>query len=305
MQPATRGVAILAAVAVVTGLVACSGNAESNPAGPSTAATAQPSAASSPMEPSPSTVAPSASVALASPSVAPTAVPTANPAKVVVGHPYRPELDPAGFTTDISNPYLPLLPGTVWTYKGAGERVVTAVTSDTKTIMGIETIVVRDRAFENGSLTEDTRDFFAQDAAGNVWYFGEETAECDSGRVTSRAGAWQAGVDGAQPGVAMLAAPSVGQYYRQEYLRGEAEDVARVKKVDATMTSGAKTYQDTLVTEDFTALEPGNVEQKTYVPDLGLVESRYIKGGSGAEILVEVKTGVRTSSMPSGKLCRS
>lgn len=304
MQPTSRGVAIIAAVAIVTGLAACSDNVVNSPAVPSAGPSAQPSPASSPIAVSPSTAAASPSVALASPSVAPTPAPTANPAKVVVGHAYRPQIEPAEFTTDITNLYFPLVPGTVWTYKGAGERVVTAVTSDTKTIMGIETIVVRDRGFENGSLTEDTRDFFAQDAAGNVWYFGEETAECDNGRATSTAGAWKAGVDGAQPGVVMLAAPSVGQYYRQEYLRGEAEDVARVKKVDATMTSGTKTYKDTVVTEDFTALEPGSVEQKTYVPNLGLVESRYVKGGSGAEILVDVKTGVRTSSMPSGKLCR-
>jgi hypothetical protein len=309
MQLASRGVAIVAAVAVITGLAACSDNAVNSPAVRSAAASAQPS--SSPIEASPSTAAPSPSVALASPSVAlpipsvaPAPAATANPAKVVVGHAYRPRIEPAEFTTDITNPYFPLVPGTVWTYKGAGERVVTAVTSDTKTIMGIETIVVRDRGFENGSLTEDTRDFFAQDGAGNVWYFGEETAECDNGRATSTAGAWKAGVDGAQPGVVMLAAPSVGQYYRQEYLRGEAEDVARVKKVDATTRSGAKTYKNTVVTEDFTALEPGSVEQKTYVPNLGLVESRYVKGGSGAEILIDVKTGVRTSSMPSGKLCR-
>ncbi len=305
MQPASRGVAIIAAVAVVTGLAACSANVENTPSAPSPIPSAQVAPSSGAVEPSAAAVEPSASVAQASRSPAPTPAPTANPAKVVVGHAYRPRIEPAEFTTDITNPYFPLEPGTVWTYKGAGERVVTAVTSDTKTIMGVETIVVRDRGYENGSLTEDTRDFFAQDGAGNVWYFGEETAECDNGRATSTAGAWKAGVDGAQPGVVMLAAPSVGQYYRQEYLRGEAEDVARVKKVDATMTSGAKTYKGTVVTEDFTALEPGSVEQKTYVPNLGLVESRYVKGGSGAEVLVDVKTGVRTSSMPSGKLCRA
>jgi len=312
MQPTSRGVAIVAAAVIVTGLAACSDNAVDRPTVPSVPVSAQPSPLPSAIESSPSALAASPSVAFASPSVAPSsarttapAAPPANPAKVVLGHPYRPEIDAAGFTTDITNRYLPLVPGTVWTYKGAGERVVTAVTSDTKWIMGVETVIVRDRGFENGSLTEDTRDYFAQDAAGNVWYFGEDTAECDNGQATSTGGAWIAGVDGAQPGVVMLAAPSVGQFYRQEYLRGEAEDVARVKKVDATTTTGSKTYHDTVVTEDFTALEPGNVEQKTYVPDLGLVESRYVKGGSGAEVLVDVKTGVPASSMASGKLCRT
>jgi hypothetical protein len=195
---------------------------------------------------------------------------------VVKGHAYRPDIDPAGFTTDISNPYLPLVPGTVWTYKGGSERVVTAVTSDTKWIMGIKTVVVRDRAFTDGELSEDTLDWFAQDAAGNVWYFGENTAECSGGKVTGRGGAWTAGVAGAQPGVAMLAQPSVGQYYRQEYLRGEAEDVARVLKVDATLKNGSTTYKDGVVTEDFTVLEPDTVEHKSYAPNVGLIESRDV-----------------------------
>src|SRR4029078_2488431 len=241
MQLATRGVAIVAAVAVVTGLGACSDTVVKSPTVPSTAASTRPSpsasaAAPSPspprstrrcpspsaVAPSPSTVEPSPSVALASPSVAPTPAPTANPAKVVKGRAYRPAIDPPAFTTDISNPYLPLVPGTVWTYKSGNGRVVTAVTADTKWIMGIKPVVVRDRGFTNGELSEDTLDWFAQDAAGNVWYFGENTAECAGARITSRAGAWTAGVDGAQPGVVMLAQPSVGQYYRQEYLRGEA-----------------------------------------------------------------------------------
>jgi hypothetical protein len=305
MKPASRGVAIVAVVAIITGLAACSDNAVKSPAVPSTAPIAQPSPSPSVVAPSPSAVTPSPSVALASPSVAPTPVPTANPAKVVTGRAYRPVIDPAGFTTEISNPYLPLVPGTVWTYKGGSERVVTAVTADTKWIMGVKTVVVRDRGFTNGTLSEDTLDWFAQDAAGNVWYFGENTAECAGGKIASRAGAWMAGVHGAQPGVVMLAQPTVGQYYRQEYLRGEAEDVARVLKIDGTLKNGSTTYKDAVVTEDFTALEPGTVEHKSYVPNVGLIESRDVKGGSGAEILTDVKTGVRPSSMPTGKLCQA
>jgi hypothetical protein len=305
MQPASRGVAIFAAVAVVTGLAACSGNVDNSPTASSSVPSAQASASASAVESSPSTAEPSASVALASPSVAPSPVPTANPAKVVKGNAYRPEIDPTGFTTDISNPYLPLVPGTVFIYKSTDGRVETAVTPDTKWIMGIKTVVVRDRGFTNGQLSEDTLDWFAQDAAGNVWYFGENTAECEGGRISSRAGAWTAGVDGAQPGVVMLAQPSVGQYYRQEYLHGEAEDVARVLKTDGTLKNGSKTYQDAVVTEEFTALEPGTVEHKSYVPTVGLIESRDVKGGSTVETLTDVKTGVSSSSMPSGKLCRT
>jgi hypothetical protein len=104
-------------------------------------------------------------------------------------------------------------------------------------------------ASRTATLSEDTLDWFAQDAAGNVWYFGENTAECSGGKIASRAGAWMAGVEGAQPGVVMLAQPTVGEYYRQEYLRGEAEDVARVLKIDGTLKNGSTTYKDAVVTE--------------------------------------------------------
>ncbi|HXS70947.1 MAG TPA: hypothetical protein VN839_05145, partial [Patescibacteria group bacterium] len=110
---------------------------------------------------------------------------------------------------------------------------------------------------------------------------------------------------GAQPGVVMLAQPSVGQYYRQEYLRGEAEDVARVLKTDVSLKNSGTTYTDAVVTEEFTALEPGTVEHKSYVPNIGLIESRDVKGGSTVETLTDVKTGVHAGSMPSGGLCRS
>jgi len=138
-----------------------------------------------------------------------------------------------------------------------------------------------------------------------VWYFGEDTAECEDGKIASRHGAWEAGVDGAQPGVVMLAQPAVGEFYRQEFFEGEAEDVARVLDTDATVKLASTTYRDVLVTEDFTALEPGLVEHKAYAPTVGLVEVRTVKGGSGVERLVDVQTGVAPGSMPAGKLCRS
>jgi hypothetical protein len=199
---------------------------------------------------------------------------------------------------------MPLVPGTVWTYAGGDERIETAVTDRTKTVMGIETVVVRDRAFEGEALIEDTLDWFAQDAAGNVWYFGEDTAECEDGRIASRHGAWEAGVDGAQPGVVMLAQPAVGEFYRQEFLKGEAEDVARVLDIDTTVKAGSRTYRDVVVTEDFTALEPDVVEHKAYAPTIGLVQAKTVKGGKGVERLTRVETGVATASMPTGKLCR-
>ncbi len=156
---------------------------------------------------------------------------TRNPAAVVEGRAYEPGIVPTAFVREIDNPYLPLTPGLTLIYEGVSdgerERVEVTVTSETKQVMGVTATVVRDRAFAGGELVEDTFDWFAQDRQGNVWYFGEETAEYKGGEVVTRAGSWEAGVDGARPGIVMLAEPQVGDTYRQEYYEGEAEDMAR------------------------------------------------------------------------------
>jgi hypothetical protein len=228
---------------------------------------------------------------------------TDNPAGVVQGVAYQPEIDPASFSTTVTNRFMPLVPGTIRTYEGGGERVVVTVTSSTREVMGIKTIVVRDREYRGTSLIEDTEDWFAQDADGNVWYFGEDTAECSGGTIAGRPGAWEAGLDGAQPGIVMLAAPRVGDYYRQEFYAGRAEDVARVRELGATVDHDDTTYRDVLVTEDFTALEPGQLEHKSYAPDVGLIEERNTGGGEPVE-LSDVTVGEPVAS-DAGSFCQA
>ena len=125
-------------------------------------------------------------------------------------------------------------PGTRWTYREIDEegkelRVVVTVTSETKKIAnGITARVVRDTVTEDGELIEDTFDWYAQDGDGNVWYMGEDTAEFEDGKITTRGGSFEAGVDGALPGIVMPAEPRDGMRYRQEYYKGEAEDNGEV-----------------------------------------------------------------------------
>ena len=222
---------------------------------------------------------------------------------MVAGVDYRPEIDPVDFTTEVTNPYMPLVPGTTRTYEGGGERVVVTVTSSTRTVMGVETVVVRDREYRGTALIEDTEDWFAQDEDGNVWYFGEDTAECSNGAISGRPGAWEAGVDGAQPGIVMLAAPRVGDYYRQEFYAGRAEDVARVRELGATADHEGQVYRAVLVTEDFTALEPGVLEHKSYAPDVGLIEERHVGEGSPVR-LTEVTVAPEPEVSDPGSLCQ-
>lgn len=205
---------------------------------------------------------------------------------------YEPLIDPNDFVMTIDNPYLPLPVGRTLVYEGVSdgerERVEVTVTDRIREVMGVTTTVVRDRAFVEDALVEDTFDWLAQDRWGNVWYFGEATAEYENGEVVSRAGSWEAGVDGAMPGVVMLADPRVGDRYRQEFYEGEAEDLARVRATGESVAVPAGSYQDVLVTEDWTPLEPDVLEHKSYAPGVGVVLERVVEGGSGVLRLVEI-----------------
>jgi len=164
------------------------------------------------------------------------------------------------------------------------------VLDETKVVMGVETRVVHDVVTEDGELVEDTHDWYAQDAEGNVWYFGEKTKEFENGKVATTAGSWEAGVDGAQPGILVPAAPKVGATYRQEYYEGEAEDAAAVLSLDEKAEVPFGAFDGVLMTKDFTPLQPEILEHKFYARGVGLVLALAISGGSGREELVEFTT---------------
>jgi len=217
------------------------------------------------------------------------------PAAYEKGATYAPVIDPARFVTSVNNPYFPLVPGTRWEMRArgdeAGEVTITLVTHRTRKVMGIACTVVRDEVDRNGQLEELTFDWYAQDEEGNVWYMGEQTAEYRNGRVSSRAGSWEAGVQGAQPGIIMPANPKVGLTYRQEFLQGEAEDLATVVDTSASATTPFRAFADVWVTEDWTPLEPGTLERKFYARGMGLVAERLVKGGSGTNALTAYRSG--------------
>jgi hypothetical protein len=216
-----------------------------------------------------------------------------NPAALVEGEPYRPLIVPADFVSVIDNPYLPLRPGSRWVYQGISEgeseKTVVSVTNRTREIMGVTATVVRDQVFVAGELAEDTFDWFAQDRAGNVWYFGEDTAEYEEGKLVTRKGSWEAGVDGAQPGIVMLGDPRVGDTYRQEFYEGEAEDLGRVIDVTESVSVPYDSFSDVLVTEDWTPLEPKVLENKFYARGVGAVLERKVEGGEEVLRLVALR----------------
>ena len=206
------------------------------------------------------------------------------------------ELDPADFTVDITNNYWPMKPGDRWISsetdgKGDVLRVEVTVQDGTHTVAaGIKARVVHDLVTRNGAVVEDTIDWYAQDSHGNIWYVGEKTAEYQNGQVSTE-GSWEAGVDGAQPGIAVPADPEPGLAYRQEYLAEEAEDQGAVLSTDEQVGVPTGMYTGALLTRDTTRLEPDLVELKFYAPGVGPVLTLVSSGGAGREELIETSRG--------------
>ncbi len=214
---------------------------------------------------------------------------------------YDPEIDPANFVEEIDNQYLPLKHGTTFVYEGeteeGTERNEVFVSPQKKVIMGVTTTVVEDRVWENGELVEETYDWFAQDKDGNVWYFGEDSNDYEDGEIVSTAGSWEAGVNGAKPGIVMQASPEIGDIYYQEYYKGEAEDQAEVLSTTESVSVSYGSYDNCLVTREWTALEPGVEENKYYAPGIGVIKEEIVKGGTGGLELVEISTESESDSV--------
>lgn len=205
------------------------------------------------------------------------------------GGPYDPDLDEDAFVEGVDHPYLPFLDGATWVYRKTTaeglEEVVVTVTGETREVDGIESIVVRDTVTLDGVLVEDTDDWYAQHEDGTVWYMGEISLSYEDGELADLEGSWEAGLDGALPGIVMLARPAVGTTYRQELKLTEAEDAATVLALDATVTIPLGTFTGCLQTEDFTPLEPGHREHKFYAPGIGVVLEVDLETGERLELV--------------------
>jgi len=205
---------------------------------------------------------------------------------------YAPALDPGNFVAVIDNPYLPFPVGRTFVYTGIkdGQTQIdtVTVTADTKVILGITATVVSDVATHDGTLLERTFDWYAQDNQGNVWYLGEDTTAFLPKGKTDTSGSWEAGVNGAQPGIVMEAHPQIPDAYRQEYLAGQAEDTAWVVQVGGTITVPYGKLRNTLTTLEATRLEPGLYDRKVYAPGIGLVLEEALTGPAESAQLVSV-----------------
>ena len=206
---------------------------------------------------------------------------------------YNPIINPADFVGEINNLYLPMIPGTTFIYEAETadglSRTVVTITDQIKVILGVNCTVVHDVVTVDGSLEEDTNDWYAQDKDGNVWYFGEFTTQFLNGVPVGNVGSWEAGVDGAKPGIVMQANPLPGKSYRQEFFVGVAEDMAKVLNLKSTVSVPYGDFVECLLTKEWSPLERGVVEQKFYAPGVGLVLVLEHRGKIVREQLVDVQ----------------
>jgi hypothetical protein len=204
-------------------------------------------------------------------------------------------LDPADFTTKITNRYFPLRPGQLRVYRtldrdGSTIRVTERVTDTTKLIAnGITARVVHVVDTQRGQKIEETFDYYAQDRAGNVWYLGEDTTFFRNGQPYFKPDTWQAGVNGAQPGVIMPAKPRRGQRFRQEYSKDVAQDGVRVLGRVQQVEVPRHRFKRALLFEETTPLEPEVLDLFFFARGVGLVLAVEVAGGSERTELIRFK----------------
>jgi hypothetical protein len=271
MHAPARLVTSAAAALSLTVIAAACGGAPGGPASPP--ATGTSAAAPNPSAPAPAT-------------------PITGPMKIT--EPYSPTIDPSAFSTTIDNPYFPLTPGTRTIYEAATpegrQRTTTEVTRDTKKIMGVGTVVVHDTVSLDGKALEDTFDWYAQDRDGNVWYFGEATKEFANGTVDTK-GSFEAGIDGALPGIVMPGRPQIGDQYRQEYAKGVAEDTGEVLSLTGSETTRLTgSVKDLVVTKDLDLVDPaGPIENKYYARGIGPILTVHVTGPAERDEAIAVE----------------
>jgi hypothetical protein len=200
-----------------------------------------------------------------------------------------------GAGPNVDNPWFPLPAGRHWTYREGNVRTVVTVTGRTRLMAdGVVARVVHDESRERGVPVEITDDYYAQDAKGTVWYLGEATTAYEKGKPPSTEGSWEAGVDGARPGVIMPAHPKVGMAYRQEFLKGHAEDHAKIVSRNERVKVPLRRFRHTLMTLETTPLEPDVLEAKFYARGVGVVLAVGLSGEADREVLTAMGGGRTT-----------
>jgi hypothetical protein len=204
----------------------------------------------------------------------------ADSAAVPLGRPGAPNPPLPEFLAGIDHLFLPLSPGTEWTYEGEDDgeprRDEVRVAPGTETILGVPCTLVEQEVYVGGELAESTRHWFAQDVAGNVWLFGELSIEFVDGVAEVTEDSWQAGVDGAQPWVFFAAAPAVGDVYAGTHAGGI--DVITVMSLDESEVVPAGIFHGCLFALETDPTDVEDADRIIYAPGVGLISEESPSG---------------------------
>lgn len=203
---------------------------------------------------------------------------------------YDPKINPADFSIKITNKYFSLPVGKKMVFEAATkdgpEKIEIKITGETKVIEGVTTLVYLDTVYLNGNLHEVTKDYLAQHINGDVWYFGEEVDNYENGKIKDHSGTFIHNKDSAKAGIWMKAEQKVGDSYRQEYYKGEAEDMRDTVAVGLTVVTKLGTYKDCVKVYDWTPLDKKSREYKYYCPGVGsLVLNENLETGKRSELV--------------------
>lgn len=204
-----------------------------------------------------------------------------------------PSPDPTAFSDHVDNPWLPLTPGARWTYRiysdTSRQTEQVRVLDDPVTVAGVPTVAVLVTVRRQGRRTFAAERWYAQDAAGNVWWFGQRVAAGGAPDDVLARRSWRAGVDGAEAGLMMSAAPRLGDGYDNGVLAGAFERRSTVRSLTGVVALPHSRYRGTVETQDGSGTEPTVVVTSFYARDVGLVSRATVVGGSTQVALVRYR----------------
>ncbi|MFZ1627124.1 MAG: hypothetical protein WAT81_04975 [Candidatus Moraniibacteriota bacterium] len=218
-------------------------------------------------------------------------------ANIVPADQYDPVINPADFSDTITNSNFALAVGKKFVVEAATkdglEQIEILIPGWTKEVLGVKTLVYWDRVYVDGELVEDTRDYLAQHKNGDVWYFGENVDNYEGGKLIDHDGSWVAGINGAKPGIWIKGTHTVGDSYRQELYKGQAEDMRDVVAVGQTVKTRKQTYTDCIQMYDWTPLDVESREHKYYCPEVGAMAlgKHLVKNETSELIAIETMNG--------------
>jgi len=196
----------------------------------------------------------------------------------------------------VDNRFRPFLPGMEYVLDGSvlgpdgsrhAHRIETIVTQLTKLVDGVTTVVVFERDFQDGTMTESELALLAQDRQGAVWNLGEYPEVYDLGQLLGAPSAWISGVAGSRAGMEMVARPRVGDPPFQEGLAPAVgfKDCAVVYQSGQRVCVGGQCYDGVLVVDEFAPLNRREGHQrKYYAPNVGTIKVGAV-GGADPEVL--------------------